>query len=79
MAEWLKVKNNAKSVLDANLTDSATTCKVKHPANFLNEGTFPCTIWEEGYNSPAQAPAFEIVYVTAVSGSNFTIERARVS
>ena len=49
MAEWLKVKNNAKSVLDANLTDSVTTCKVKHPANFLNEGTFPCTIWEEGY------------------------------
>ena len=75
MTTWLKAKNNAKSELNADLASDATTLQVKSAVSFPTSGEFMCTLWSKGYNSPKQASEFEIVKVTNVSGTTFTITR----
>lgn len=78
--QYLQKKNNAKSILANTIQATNTSCMVASASTFPGSGSFICTIWNKTtYPNPGDDPNMEIVLVTAVSGSTFTITRAQES
>lgn len=76
----LQISNNAKSTLVADISDVATTLNVVSITNFPTSGDFLVTVWNaNSYKDPGDDSSMEIMKVTAVSGTAFTIERAQES
>lgn len=75
---FYQTANNAETTLNGNITNSATTLVVNTTTNFPLTGNFLCTIWNKAsYPDPFNDSTMEIVLVTGVSGSTFTITRAQ--
>lgn len=73
-----QLKNNAKTSLSNNITAIATSLVVSDASKFPNGGNFLITIWDNNaYSDPGDDSNMEILKVTAVSGSVFTIQRAQ--
>ena len=74
---FLKKVNNARTTITQNINSSALSVTVDDPSDFPISGDFLATIWDNvTYPDPSDDPNQEIVKVTNVSGSTFTIERA---
>ena len=76
---FLKVANNARTELAADITAIATSCSVTSGSGtlFPTSGDFLVTIWSELYTSPGDDSNMEIVKVTARSTDTFTIARGQ--
>ena len=71
----VKFSNNAKTTITSSLTTSATSVSVTDASNFPTLGAGDYT-----YATLAEAPTpanFEIVKVTAISGTTLTVTRAQ--
>lgn len=77
---FLKKKNNAKSTLNGAILSGVTSLVVTSASPFPTSGNFTCTLWDKStYPDPSDDPNMEIILVTAVSGTTFTITRAQES
>lgn len=75
---FLQLKNNAYSTLNGGIVSGATTLVVTSAATFPTSGNFMCTIWNKTtYPDCSLDPNMEIVLVTGVSGTTFTITKAQ--
>ena len=77
---FLKKKNNAFSTLASAVGISDLTINVNSASLFPTDGDFLVTIWDSTtYPDPTNDANMEILKVTAVSGSVFTVSRAQES
>ena len=80
---WTQLANNAKTTLDANCTDVATTISPTAKTNFPDpdtDGDFWATIWDaDTYPDPGDDSDMEIVLVTADDGGDWTVTRGQCS
>jgi hypothetical protein len=76
----LRISNNAKTTLFSDITNVATTLTVVSATNFPTSGDFMITVWDaNSYKDPGDDSSMEIMKVTAVSGTTFTVTRAQES
>ena len=78
---WKQLANNAKTTLDADCTDVATTISPTAKTTFPDpedDGSFYATIWDaDTYPDPGDDPGMEIVLVTADAAANWTVTRGQ--
>ncbi len=77
---FLKKRNCASSTINQSggLNSSDLTVIISDVSSFPTSGDFLSTIWNESvFPDPCDDPKVEIVKVTGVSGSTFTIERGQ--
>lgn len=74
--EFHKLVNNYTTTLAAELAQGATTMTVAATHAGLSAGSFYLTVWDKTtHPNPPDDPNMEIVEVTAVSGSDYTVTR----
>ena len=77
---FLKKTNNSKTILASDITSGQLTLKVINASSFPVETPFLVTIWDKNtYPDPSDDSNMEIVKVTNVSGTTFTIVRNQES
>lgn len=75
---FLQIKNNAYSTLASGVSTGATSLVVANSALFPLTGNFRCTIWNKVYYPDCSLdPNMEIITVTNVSGTTFTVVKAQ--
>ena len=75
---FLLKKNNAKSKLSSAITINSGTLSVLSAAKFPTTGNFLVTLWNKaGFPDPGDDTSMEMVLVTSVTGTVFTITRAQ--
>ncbi len=75
---FLVKKNNSKSTLNGAIGVLSGSVYVLSAALFPTAASFLCTIWDKiTYADPTDDAAMEIVKITALSGTAFTISRAQ--
>jgi len=80
MATFFLKENNAKSTLSSDIAAGATSLVVASASSFPASGDFIVTLWDKDtYTDPGDDSNMEMVKVTAVSGTTFTVTRAQES
>jgi hypothetical protein len=73
---FLLKRNNCKSTLSGGISAGDLTLVVVNAAPFPVTGDFIITIWNKAhYPDPGDDSGMEILKVTSVSGTTFTVER----